>query len=116
VAILIGTAAAVLGRSQAFGIGAALVFFPIDNFAVFVLGLLNAVTHQHVWLDTSAYLLGANLNALPVVLQKDHTAHTPFASPLVPVDATHAWLVVGAWALLFAALSVTLTWRRDVLQ
>jgi ABC-2 type transport system permease protein len=115
-AILIGTAAAVLGRSLAFGIGAALLFFPVEQFAIFVLRVLNAVTHQQVWLDVSAYFPGANLNALPVLLQKDHTAHPAFSGPLVPVDAAHAWLVVGAWALLLAALSLTLTWRRDVLQ
>jgi hypothetical protein len=39
-----------------------------------------------------------------------------FATPLVTVDATHAWLVIAAWALALLAVSVSLTWRRDVLS
>jgi ABC-type transport system involved in multi-copper enzyme maturation permease subunit len=116
VCILIGTAAATLGRSLAFGIGAALAFFPIDNFGTAILRVLNLLTGWHFWLDASAYLLGPNLNALPVLMEKDHVAHAAFATPLVTVDATHAWLVVGVWSLGLLALSVGLTWRRDVLQ
>ena len=116
VCILIGTAAAVLGRSVAFGVGAALALFPIDNFGTQLLRLLNTLTGWHVWLDVTAYLLGPNLNALPVLMEMDHTAHAAFASPLVPVDATHAWLVVAAWSAGLLALAVGLTWRRDVLQ
>ncbi len=50
------------------------------------------------------------------MLQKDHNARAAFASPLVTVSATHALLVVGAWALAVVVVSVVLTWRRDVLQ
>jgi ABC-type transport system involved in multi-copper enzyme maturation permease subunit len=116
VCILIGTAAATLGRSLAFGIGAALAFFPIDNFGTALLRILNALTGWHIWLDATAYLLGPNLNALPVLMEKDHQAHAAFATPLVPVDATHAWLVIAAWSVGLAALAVGLTVRRDVLQ
>jgi ABC-2 type transport system permease protein len=116
VCVLIGTAAATLGRSLAFGVGAALAVFPIDNFGTALLGVLNGVTGWHVWLDASTYLLGPNLNALPVLMEKDHTAHAAFVTPLLPVDVTHAWLVVAAWSVGLVALSVVLTWRRDVLQ
>jgi len=116
VCILIGTAAAVLGRSMAFGIGAALAFFPIDNFGTALLRVLSLLTGWHVWLDASAYLLGPNLNALPVLMERDHVAHAAFATPLVTVDATHAWLVVAAWSAGLLALSIVLTRRRDVLQ
>lgn len=116
VCILIGAAAATLGRSLAFGVGAALALFPIDNFGTALLRVLNLLTGWHVWLDASAYLLGPNLNALPVLMEKDHAAHAAFATPLVPVDATHAWLVVAAWSLGLLALTIGLTWRRDVLQ
>jgi ABC-2 type transport system permease protein len=116
VSILLGTAAAVLGRSLAFGIGAALALFPLDNFATFVMVLLNALTRQRFWLEVTRYLLGPNLNVLPTVIQTDHRAHPLFALPLLPVSATHAWLVVGAWAAAFGAVSIVLTWRRDVLH
>jgi hypothetical protein len=81
-----------------------------------VLAPLSAVTRQHFWLDISAYLLGPNLNVLPAVMQHDHLAHPAFATPLVKVDTTHAWLVVGAWALAFLVVALGLTRRRDVLQ
>jgi ABC-2 type transport system permease protein len=116
VSILLGTAAAVLGRSLAFGIGAALALFPVDNFATVVLGPLAFVTKQHFWLDVSAYLLGPNLNVLPALMQRDHRAHPVFATPLVTVDSTHAWMVVGTWALAFLVVSLVLTRRRDVRQ
>jgi hypothetical protein len=114
--ILIGVTAAVVGRSVAFGIGAALVFYPVDNFLTIILRLLNALTKQHFLLDLSGYLLGPNLNRLPTLLETDHVARAAFAVPLVSVDATHAWLVIGAWALALVAAAVGLTWRRDVLS
>jgi ABC-2 type transport system permease protein len=115
-AILIGATAATLGRSLAFGIGAALAFFPADNFGTILLSLLAGLTHWRIWTDVSAYLLGPNLNVLPSVLMKDHAARAAFAVPLTPVDATHALVVAGAWLLAFLAISVGLTWRRDVLM
>jgi ABC-type transport system involved in multi-copper enzyme maturation permease subunit len=114
-AIVIGATAATLGRSLAFGIGAALALFPLDNFGTIVLRLLSGLTGWHVWQDVSAYLLGPNLNILPVVLQKDHAARAAFATPLVTVDAAHALVVIGAWLLAFLAVTIVLTSRRDVL-
>ena len=115
-AILIGTAAAVLGRSLAFGIGAALILYPAENLVTVVLPIFKALTGKDFWLQGSAYLLGPNLDVLPVVMQTDHTARAAFAAPLVKVDATHAWLVVGAWALSLAVVAIGLSRRRDVLQ
>jgi len=114
--ILIGTAAAVLGRSLAFGLGAAIGFFPADNLGTIVFGLLNRLTGQHYWNDITAYLLGPNLNVLQQLLQPDHSPATAFARPLVTVDSTHAVVVIGVWALALLAISVILTSRRDVLQ
>jgi ABC-2 type transport system permease protein len=116
VCILIGTTAAVVGRSVAFGIGVALAALPIDNFLVLVMALLNGLTKWHGWLDVTTFLLGPNLNGLSALMQTDHAARAAFATPLVKVDAVHAWLVVGAWALALAVVSAGLTWRRDVLQ
>jgi ABC-type transport system involved in multi-copper enzyme maturation permease subunit len=112
--ILIGVAAAVVGRSVAFGIGAALVFYPVDNFLTIILRLLNALTGWHFLLDISGYLLGPTLNHLPALLETDHIPRAAFVTPLVTVDANHAWLVIGAWALVLVGVSVGLTWRRDV--
>lgn len=116
VCVLLGTVAPVVGRSLAFGISAAIAFFPVDNFATIIMVLINRITHQRLWLDLTAYLLGPNLNVLPVTLVTDHTAHAAFAIPLVKVDATHSWTVIGVYALVFLAVSVALTRRRDVLE
>ena len=115
-AILIGTAAAVIGRSLAFGIGAALFLYPADNLLTAVMPIFKALTGTDIWLNISAYLLGPNLDVLPVVMQTDHQARAAFAVPLIKVDVTHAWLVVGAWALALAVVAFGLSWRRDVLQ
>jgi ABC-2 type transport system permease protein len=112
--ILLGATAAVLGRSLAFGLGAALAFFPADNFGTIIMSLLNRLTNQHIWNDVTAYLLGPNLNALqPLLLPGQRAA---FAEPLIKVDATHALVVVGIYAAVFLVLSMILTARRDILQ
>ena len=115
-AILIGTAAAVIGRSLAFGIGAALFLYPAENLLTAVMPIFKALTGADFWLNVSAYLLGPNLDVLPVVMQTDHQARAAFAVPLIKVDVTHAWLVVGAWVLALSVMAVGLSWRRDVLQ
>ena len=115
-AILIGTAAAVVGRSLAFGIGAALFLYPADNLLTAMMPVFKSLTGMDFWLHVPAYLLGPSLDVLPVVMQTDHHARAAFAVPLTKVDVTHAWLVVGAWALVLTAVAVGLSWRRDVLQ
>lgn len=116
VCILLGTAAAVVGRSVAFGTGAALALFPIDNFGTQLLTVLHALTGWHAWLDVSTFLLGPNLNVLATLMITDHHADAAFSPPLLPIDVTHAWLVVAAWSALLAAVAVIPTLRRDVLQ
>jgi ABC-2 type transport system permease protein len=113
---LIGVTAASVGRSLAIGIGAALALFPVDNFGVLILNLLHTLTGWQLWLQVSAYLLGPNMNVLPVVMETGRGARAAFATPLVKVDATHAWLVMGAWAIAMIAVTVTLVKRRDVMQ
>lgn len=116
VCILVGTTAAVVGRSMAFGIGVALGFFPADNFAVIVMLLLTRITHQDVWNKVPQYFLGPILNQLPQALQTDHQVNAAFVTPFVSVDATHCWAVIGVFSAVFLAASVALTWRRDVLN
>ncbi|HET9849950.1 MAG TPA: ABC transporter permease [Candidatus Dormibacteraeota bacterium] len=112
--ILLGTAAAVVGRSLAFGIGAALAFYPADNFGTLVMNLVFRLTHQQIWNDVTAYLLGPNLNVLQSLLIPGQRA--AFAQPLVAVDARHTLIVVGVYAAVFLIGSIVLMIRRDVLQ
>lgn len=116
VCILLGTTAAVVGRSLAFGIGVALAFFPADNFGTIVMMLFGNITHQTFWLKVTEYFLGPNLNVLPALLETDHRLHVAFATPLQKVDTTHSLLVIGAYAAVFLAASLLITWRRDVLE
>jgi ABC-type transport system involved in multi-copper enzyme maturation permease subunit len=117
VCILLGTAAAVVGRSVAFGVGVAVGYFPADNFAVIVMALLTRITHQDVWVNATQYLLGPILNQLPASLQTDHRVRSAFFTPFVQgIDATHCWVVIGVYSAVFLAAAVVLTWRRDVLH
>ena len=117
VAILLVAAVAALGRSLAFAIAAALSFYPVDNFLniLEILGI-RATGHDQPWTAISQYQLGANLNVLLTQLEPGHHARPAFASPLAPVDATHALAVIGAYALLFAVVAVVRTVRPDVLE
>jgi ABC-2 type transport system permease protein len=116
VCILLASATSAVGRSLAFGVGAAMAFFPADNFAVIVMALLQRITHQTLWADLTQWLLGPTLNYLPQALQPDHSAGSAFFPPLVGnLSATHCLLVIGAYAAVFTAASAALTWRRDVL-
>lgn len=113
--IVIGTAAATVGRSVAFGVGAAMALFPADNFAALILTLIGQATHQKFWLDVTAYLFGPNLNALPGLAFTHLPPVIILPVPGVPVSLAHALVVVGVWAVGLLILEVALTWRRDVL-
>lgn len=117
VAILLAAAAAALGRSLAFAIAAALAFYPADNFLniLEILGI-RATGHDQPWTAISQYQLGANLNVLLRLLEPSHRARPAFASPLAPVDATHALVVIGLFALALGVIAVGRTVRPDVLE
>lgn len=114
VCILLGAAAATVGRSLAFGLAAALAFFPADNFGALLLGLAGRITGQGLWARATAYLLGPNLNQLPVALQTGHAAHGALVKPAVPVDRAHVLVAIAIYALAVGLLAAVLTWRRDV--
>jgi len=117
IAILLAAAAAGLGRGLAFAIAASLAFYPADNFSVLLEALAaRATKHDDPWLDFSQYQLGANLNILLNLLEPGHNARPAFATPLQPVDLTHALVVIGAFALVFAVIAVGRTVRPDVLE
>ncbi len=116
-AILMAAAAAAIGRSLAFAVAAALAFYPVDNFLniLEVLGA-RATGHVHPWFDISAYQLSANLDVVLALWEPTHQSRSAFSTPLVPVDLTHALVVVGFYAVLFAAIAVFRTVRPDVLE
>jgi ABC-type transport system involved in multi-copper enzyme maturation permease subunit len=117
IAILMAAAAAGIGRSLAFAMAASLAFFPVDNFSVILEALGSRITKQeHPWLNISQYQLGPNLNVVLNLIEPGHHARGAFASPLSPVDGTHALVVVGLFALAFAAIAVYRTVRPDVLE
>ncbi len=115
ICILLGVSAAVIGRSMAFGIGAAMAVFPADNFGTIILGLISRATHQQWIGEVTGYLLGPNLNVFAGTLEHRKT-NAPFASPLVTVSAEHVIAVVAVYGVLLLAASIWLTWRRDVLN
>lgn len=117
IAILLAAAAAGLGRSLAFAIAAALAFYPVDNFLniLEILGI-RATGRDQPWTAMSQCQLSPNLNVLLTLLEPSHRARPAFASPLAPVDATHALVVVGLFAVAFAVIAVVRTVRPDVLE
>jgi len=117
IAILLAAAAAGIGRGLAFAMAASMAFFPADNFSV-ILELLaaRATRHDHPWLDISQYQLGPNLNTVLNLMEPGHHARAAFATPLTPVDLTHALVVVGAFAAGLAAIAVVRAVRPDVLE
>jgi ABC-2 type transport system permease protein len=116
-AILIAAAAVGVGRSLAFGIAVSFAFYPVDNFLTIleILGI-RATGHTQPWTAISQYQLSPNLNVLLNLLEPGHHARPAFASPLAPVDATHAFAVIGAFALAFAVIAVVRATRPDVLE
>lgn len=113
VTILMAMAMAVVGRSQVFGLSAALAWFPVDNFAVLFILLAARLTKAQFWSDISGYLLGPNLNIMPTSVISPNFPGIGIP-PLVQVDGTHTLIVTLVYAIIFAAIGIVLTWRRDV--
>ena len=117
IVILMAAAAAGIGRSLAFAMAASLAFFPVDNFSVILEALGSRITKQdHPWLNISQYQLGTNLNIVLNLIEPGHHARAAFAAPLLPVDGTHALVVIGAFALAFAVIAAGRAVRPDVLE
>jgi len=111
--VLLATAVTVLSRSLAFGLSAAIAFFPLDNFGGLLLPLGSKLTHAMFWQQITAYLLGPNLNQMTASLTKLPGFGFGFG-PAVNVDGTHTLLVTLVYALSFAAIAVVLTIKKDV--
>jgi ABC-2 type transport system permease protein len=115
VTILLAMAVSVVGRSLSIGLSASLAWFPIDNFGVFFLIIAFRLTHNTFWENISAYLLGPNLNQMPIALARDPANTSSIGiGPLVNVSGTHTLLVALVYAVIFVVVAVVLTWKRDV--
>ncbi len=129
--ILMAACVTVIGRSLTFGLTVAMAWFPADNFAVLVFFLVGRLTKSDFWNKVPAYFLGPILNQLPTAYvsnlivtmkQGPFTAKVPVApntvglAPFVTYDATHAFVVIAIYCVIFAFLTFYLTWRRDVLE
>lgn len=115
VTMLLAVATTVLGRSLTVGLGVALVFFPADNIGSSILFLIYRLTGSDFWTHVTAYLLGPNLNLMPGVILLNPVG-TIGATPFVAVDGGHTLLITLIYAIIFAAVAIILTWRRDVLE
>jgi ABC-type transport system involved in multi-copper enzyme maturation permease subunit len=116
-AILIAGAAAGIGRSLAFALAAALVYYPVDNFLniLEVLGI-RATGHDQPWTAISQYQLATNLNVLLTLMEPTHRSRPAFAAPLASVDLNHSLAVIAAFAVVFAVIAVARAVRPDVLE
>ncbi|HET9922105.1 MAG TPA: ABC transporter permease subunit [Ktedonobacteraceae bacterium] len=113
--IFLAVAMNAIGRSQVFGLSAALVWFPVDNFGTLIMLLVFRLTHNDFWQNITGYFLGPLLNTMPGLLIPKGAA-TIGPPPLVTVDGTHALLVTLAYAIIFAVVALVLTWKRDVME
>ena len=113
VTILLAAAMSAIGRSQVFGLSASLAWFPADNIGALMMLFVFRLTHNDFWQNITGYFLGPVLNNMPTSLLPKG-ALTIGSPPLVNVDGTQALLVTLAYAVIFAAIAIFLTWKRDV--
>ncbi|HEY7023228.1 MAG TPA: ABC transporter permease [Ktedonobacterales bacterium] len=130
VSILLAACVAVVGRSLAFGVSAAIGWFAADNIGVLVMLLVYRFTQNDFWNQITGYFLGPTLNTmaaavvpgLPIsvtapngaVIQTTFPAQVIGFPPLVTYDGAHALVLTLVYAVVFLAIAVVLTWRRDV--
>jgi hypothetical protein len=117
--ILMAMTVTIIGRSLAFGMGVALLFFPADTVGGMQLfGILAQTTHNMTWAQATAYLLGPTLNGMPLAFLTGEQMHTPVRTlgdaPLVFYDGAHAVLVALVYMAAFAVISLTLMRQRDI--
>ncbi|HEU5348872.1 MAG TPA: ABC transporter permease [Ktedonobacterales bacterium] len=117
VTILMATAVTVVGRSLAFGMSVALLWYPAENFSTLFLFLGYRLTNSDFWRLISGDFLGLNLNAMAAVIlpPRAHMATAVnFQAPMVPVTGGHTLLVTVVFAVVFTVTAIVLTARRDV--
>jgi ABC-type transport system involved in multi-copper enzyme maturation permease subunit len=118
VTILLAAALTVLGRSVAFGLTLSFVWFAAENIGAGIMILIHNFTNNDFWLTITGYWLGLNLNILPTLMVAHHADGSPVetlgSSPQVNYDLTHTLLTILICSVIFAAVAIILTWRRDV--
>jgi ABC-type transport system involved in multi-copper enzyme maturation permease subunit len=109
----------VLGRSLTIGLSVGMSWFLADNIGSELLFIVSRITHQDLWNNITAYLLGPNLNAMaPELLPQafGQPALTVGARPNVAVDGTHTLVVTLVYGVIFLGTTIVLLWRRDVTE
>lgn len=117
VTLLMATAVTVLSRSLTIGMAVGMLWYPAENMAIIFLILGYRLTNSDFWRLLSGDFLGLNLNAMPAAILPERavaSTNVSFSAPLVPVTGGHTLLVVAIFAVVFAAVSIILTARRDV--
>lgn len=115
VSILLAAAVTTVTRSLAAGMSVSIAWFPVDNLAILILVLGDALTHWDFWSLVSGDFLGLNLNVMAsLVMSKAAPAiRSPFI-PLTPVTSGHTFLITAIYAAVFLVVAVALTALRDV--
>jgi|SRR5579871_56942 ABC-type transport system involved in multi-copper enzyme maturation permease subunit len=120
VTTLMAAAITVLTRSLAAGLSVALCWFPADNIGVVFFYLAFKLTGSNFWTVITGDFLGPNLNAMAGLLLPSRASAADFSkaftTPLVPVTGGHTLLITAIYAVIFLAVAVILTARRDVTQ
>jgi ABC-type transport system involved in multi-copper enzyme maturation permease subunit len=112
--ILMAVALNVLGRSLTIGMTLAMSWFVVDNVGAEFMAIAAHVTNSKIWLDITAYLLGPNLNDMPIVLIPGNTTESPGVYPLVPVSGAHTLWVTLVYSILFIIVALAFMRLRDV--
>ena len=117
VTLLMATAVTVLSRSLTIGMAVGMLWYPAENMSAVFLYLGYRLTSSDFWRLISGDYLGLNLNAMPAAIlpaRAGPATNVSFASPFVPVTGGHTLLVVAIFAIIFAAVAIIFTARRDV--
>jgi ABC-type transport system involved in multi-copper enzyme maturation permease subunit len=119
--LLFAVALAVIGRNQAFALAVILPYWFVETIAGGLLYHLGLATDIGALLNVPEYLLGQNLIAMPDLLVSPQTLGQPVFSATDPaavvrIDGTYTLLVTLAYCLVFAAVAILVSRRRDVLE
>ncbi len=119
VVTLLAVGVTVVSRSLTVGLSVGMCWFLADNILSEILTFVSLLTHQDLWKNITAYLLGPNLNVMAQELVPGffgQPALTIGTRPAVSVDGTHTLVVTLVYGLVFLGATIVLLWRRDVTE